>query len=289
MKKETLLHNLVLSFIMIVVLTFSSSCSNDDFFSMDYDNPNQSFATYISLGNIKSGSLTAFQKEQFKEAAHRFSCRLVFEKDNTISLIEGTTAQDLKISNNLFELFNEVIDLWNEKPTTLIIKKANIPMTKGGDPESTTTRGGNVFCDIAANTIYNIIVSNGWTLTAKLFHMWYFDNRCSTYTLTYQEWTPIATYSNNNVGTNYQNNSFTYEGYTYYQKSLSFYNASNDLRFALGTSTISIDYNGYAVGLSDFYDFNAGDRSFINETLVSIIRNIGDEGGFPIKYGIVKP
>ncbi|HPX99706.1 MAG TPA: hypothetical protein PK938_07590, partial [Bacteroidaceae bacterium] len=156
MKQTNKFKMIAVMAVSLVMALFVTSCSNDDFFSMDYDNPNLSFKSFISVNDIKTGPSTTFEKEQFKEAAYRFSCRLFFEKDNTISLIEGTTADELKISANLFELFNEVIDLWNENPTALIIKKNKAPRTKGGDPESTSTRGGNVFYDLAATSIYNI-------------------------------------------------------------------------------------------------------------------------------------
>ena len=289
MKKGNKSLKVILSFLLLGVLSITISCSNNDIFSMDYDNLSNYSRSYIELPNINKQPLTVFEKEQFKEAAYRFSCRLMFEKDNSISLMEGTTANELKISAELFKLFNDVIDLWNENPTTLITKKGKISRTKGDDPESTSTRGGNLIYDIVATTIYNRIVSNGWIFTAKLFYMWYFDNNSNTYTLTEEEWLPIATYSKNSVDENFKNNPFTYQGSTYYQNIISFYDASDDLHFALGSSTITINDDGYAVGLYDYYDFNAGDPPLKDETIVFIIRTIGDKGGFPVKFGIVKP
>ncbi len=225
---------------------------------------------------------TAFDVRQFKEAADRFSTKMVFREDNTIFLMEGATADDLKISEPLFAFFNDIVKYWNEHPAKFMGKGNK---TKG---LMTSTRGGNILCDIAASEIYSITYILGWRFSAKLFQMWYFDNRTNDYFLTDREWSPVAKYSKNIVGQNFRNDSFTFENSTYYQNGVSFYQAPNDLKLALGSSTVVFDESGNAVGLSDFYDFNAGNRDYLYEALVTFIRWIGDDGGYAVKYGIVK-
>lgn len=283
MKRRTSLYKLTLSVVMACFLGFAASCSNDDYLPIDSEDQNLLSDSFIGIENIEVGPKSAFETKQFKEAADRFSKRLMFKKDNTISLMDGTTADNLNISESLFELFNGVVRYWNEHPVNFIGRNNQLLI-------STDTRGGNILCDVAASEIYSITAVFGWKLTAKLFRMWYFDNRSSEYTLTDQEWTPVAGYSNSVIGQNYQNNPFMIDETTYYQNGVSFYNSSSyDLKFALGNCTVYFDGNGNAVGLSDFYDFNAGDRGTINETLMAIIRWIGDDGGYPISFGVVKP
>lgn len=282
MKQRNFMHSLTLSVVLAGVF-FTTSCSNDDYLSVDSETEELTFDTYIGLDDVKAGPYTAYEMDLFREAAGRYSSRLEFEQDNTVSLMEGTTAGYLNISENLFELFNGVIGYWNEHPATFIDRRNSLVGF------STATRGGNILCDIAASEIYSITAIMGWKLTAKLFRLWYFDNRSSEYTLTDREWQPVASSANSIVGQNYRNNPFMVSESTYYQNSVSFYGASSDLKFALGSCTINFDADGYAVGLSDFYDFDAGNRGTVNETLMSIIRWIGDDGGFAVKYGIVKP
>ncbi len=284
MRRESLLRKMALPVVMAGAFMFATSCSNEDYLPIETDNdvemPEESF---IGLDNIEMGPSSTLDVQQFKEAADRFSTKMVLNADNTISLVDGTTADDLKISEPLFRFFNDVIKYWNEHPTKLM-GKGNA--TKG---IMTATRGGNILCDVAASEIYSVTYFLGWRFTAKLFQMWYFDNRNSDYVLTDREWAPVARYSKSIVGQNYQNSPFQISDNTYYQNGVSFYQASYDLMFALGSSTVNFDESGNPVGLSDFYDFNAGGRDYLYETLVTIIRWIGDDGGFAVKYGIVKP
>ncbi len=271
---------------LITILGFTTGCSNDDFLFMNYYPDESYFQQYIEINNIESGPKSKFERQQFINAAQRFSDKLTIKNNNTIHLTNKITSEDINISPQLFNIFCEVVDIWNENPSVIMHKPSDMTRSKSNNPESTSTRGGNIICDAAATIIYNTTVNNGWTLTAKLFNMWYFENRSSLYTLSTDEWSPIASYSKNAVGNNYKDNAFIYNGQTYYRKELSFYNAGSDLKFSLGSSNISFNNNGSAVGLSDIYNFNAGDRSFINESITAVIRWIGNEGGFEIGYGI---
>lgn len=288
MKTRFVIPNNVLFILLFFFVTFFIGCSNEELFSIGHSNRILNFNSHIELMNIENGLQSAFEKKQFKEAAERFSSRLILNEDNTFALLEGATAAELNISNNLFELFHSVIIYWNTHPASLIIKSdKQLTRTKGNNPESSSTLGGNLLCDIAASAIYYTIVSNGWDLTANLFHMWYFDNRSSAYSLTEQEWTPISIYSNGCVGADFCNDAFEYDETTYYQNEISFYGSSSDLRYSLGSSIVSFNSNGQSVGLLDFYNFNSGDLSFVDANLISVIHCVGNNGGFAINYGIV--
>ena len=273
----------------LIVAIVTMSCGNDDYLSMDNLFINNTFQSYIGLNNIKDGPKTKLEIMLFNEAAERFSSKVIIGKDNTARLIEGTNACNLNISPELFILFSEVLNSWNDNPVTLIrTQNKNMPRTKSGDPEPQETRGGTLIRDIAASQVYFITSSCGWTLTAKLFHMWYFDNRCSDYTLTNDEWTPIESYSNDNIGDDYKHNSFLYGGVRYYSQGISFYSSSNDLKYAIGDCNVSVDDNGYAVGMKDYYNFDESNRSAINEAIVSVLRWVGDDMGYVIKYGVYR-
>ncbi len=285
MKKQNCFHKIALSFAIVSVVLFAASCSNDDFFLMDFDDVENPGSPYIDVTDFHDGPKTALEKEQFKEATMRFSSRLIYGKDKTLYLIEGTTAEELNISESLFQLFKESVACWNENPTDIIFKPGKVKRTKGQSPES-STRGGNFICDAAATAIYNYMTSSNWPLASNLFNMWYFDNRSSDYTLSQNEWSAVSSYADSIVGSNYQNNSFSSKHCTYYDNCVSFYGNNADLKYSLGSCSIYFNASGAPDGMYDVYDFNKGDRSFVSESLTTIIRWIGDDGGFVVKYGV---
>ena len=74
---------------------------------------NDSIITYIDV-DVKNGDAKSLvEREQFKEATDRFSSKLSYNEDGTVSLSDNTTSQDIQISPELFEMFNEVIDIYN--------------------------------------------------------------------------------------------------------------------------------------------------------------------------------
>ncbi len=94
------------------------SCSNSNSISPNNTDDNKTFQTYIDV-DPNSETRTDLEKELFKEATDRFSSKMIVNEDGTMTLIEGTTADDLQISPELFELFNNVLDIYNEKPTPI--------------------------------------------------------------------------------------------------------------------------------------------------------------------------
>ncbi len=79
-------------------------------------------------------------------------------------------------------------------------------------------------------------------------------------------------------------------GQTVYRNSVSFYNCGNgDVVNTFGTSTVYFDPNGKAVGLKDTYDFNSGDRPFIQEVKTQIGNFAGNGSeGYKITYGVTE-
>lgn len=287
MKQINILKKITEMTSYLIIVSICTSCSYDDYMLTDNYLMDNTFQSYIGLTDIKNGPKTKLEIEMFNEAAERFSSRIIIEKDNTVKLIEGTNAYYLNISPELFFLFNEVLNSWNDNPVTLIrTKDKKMIRTKGGDPEPQETRGGTLIRDMAASEVYFITYACGWTLTAKLFHMWYYDNRCSDYTLTNDEWSPIEFYSNEKIGDDYKHNSFLYGGVRYYSKGISFYDASNDLKYAIGDGNISVDEDGNAVGMKDYYNFDESNRRAVNEAIVSVLRWVGDDMGYVIKHGV---
>lgn len=60
------------------------------------------------------------------------------------------------------------------------------------------------------------------------------------------------------------------------------YTAQN--RSALGTATIYVNASYQVIGLRDKYNFEAGDRNFVNEELTQFLGLLGT-GYFPVYYG----
>lgn len=75
------------------------------------DNP---IITVVDVDTDFSDAKSLVEREQFKEATDRFSSKLSYNEDGTVSLLDNTTPQDLQISPELFEMFNEVIDIHND-------------------------------------------------------------------------------------------------------------------------------------------------------------------------------
>lgn len=117
MKKGISLKRTFLFTVLFCFITFVS-CSNSSSISSNNIDDNKTFQTFIDV-NPNSETLTDLEKELFKEATDRFSSKLIVNEDGTMALIEGTTASELQISTELFELFNNVIDIYNKKPTPI--------------------------------------------------------------------------------------------------------------------------------------------------------------------------
>lgn len=117
MKKAIFLKRTSLFTALFCFITFVS-CSDSSSISSNNIDDNKTFQTFIDV-NPNSETLTDLEKELFKEATDRFSSKMIVNEDGTMTLIEGTTADDLQISPELFELFNNVLDIYNEKPTPI--------------------------------------------------------------------------------------------------------------------------------------------------------------------------
>ena len=117
MKKAIYLKRTSLFTALFCFITFVS-CSNSSSISSNNIDDNKTFHTFIDV-NPNSETQTDLEKELFKEATDRFSSKMIVNEDGTMTLIEGTTADDLQISPELFELFNNVLDIYNEKPTPI--------------------------------------------------------------------------------------------------------------------------------------------------------------------------
>ena len=117
MKKGIILIRATLFTVMCCFITFVS-CSNSSSISSNNIDDNKTFQTFIDV-NPNSETQTDLEKELFKEASDRFSSKLIVNEDGTMVLIDGTTADDLQISPELFELFNNVIDIYNKKPVPI--------------------------------------------------------------------------------------------------------------------------------------------------------------------------
>lgn len=117
MKKENILKRASLFTIVSCFITLVS-CSKSSSISSNNIDDNKTFQTFIDV-NPNSETLTDLEKELFKEATDRFSSKLTENENGTMALIEGTTADNLQISPELFELFNNVIDIYNEKPVPI--------------------------------------------------------------------------------------------------------------------------------------------------------------------------
>ena len=117
MKKRIILKRASLFTVMFWFITLVS-CSNSSSISSNYIDDNKTFQTFIDV-NPNSETQTDLEKELFKEASDRFSSKLIVNEDGTMALIEGTTADNLQISPELFELFNNVIDIYNKKPVPI--------------------------------------------------------------------------------------------------------------------------------------------------------------------------
>lgn len=117
MKKGISLKRTFLFTVLFCFITFVS-CSNSSSISSNNIDDNKTFQTFIDV-NPNSETLTDLEKKLFKEATDRFSSKLIVNEDGTMTLIEGTTASDLQISTELFELFNNVLDIYNKKPTPI--------------------------------------------------------------------------------------------------------------------------------------------------------------------------
>lgn len=117
MKKGIILIRATLFTVMCCFITFVS-CSNSGSISSNNIDDNKTFQTFIDV-NPNSETQTDLEKELFKEASDRFSSKLIVNEDGIMVLIDGTTADDLQISPELFELFNNVIDIYNKKPVPI--------------------------------------------------------------------------------------------------------------------------------------------------------------------------
>lgn len=117
MKKAIFLKRTSLFTALFCFITFVS-CSDSSSISSNNIDDNKAFQTFIDV-NPNSETLTDLEKELFKEATDRFSSKMIVNEDGMMTLIEGTTADDLQISPELFELFNNVLDIYNEKPTPI--------------------------------------------------------------------------------------------------------------------------------------------------------------------------
>ena len=117
MKKGICLKRTSLFTVMFCFITFVNCSNRSSISSINIDN-NKTFQTFIDV-NPNSEIQTDLEKELFKEASDRFSSKLIVNEDGTMALIEGTTADNLQISPELFELFNNVIDIYNEKPVPI--------------------------------------------------------------------------------------------------------------------------------------------------------------------------
>jgi len=117
MKKGISLKRTFLFTVLFCFITFVS-CSNSSSISSNNIDDNKTFQTFIDV-NPNSETQTDLEKELFKEATDRFSSKLIVNEDGTMALIEGTTASELQISTELFELFNNVIDIYNKKPVPI--------------------------------------------------------------------------------------------------------------------------------------------------------------------------
>ena len=117
MKKGICLKRTSLFTVMFCFITFVNCSNRSSISSINIDN-NKTFQTFIDV-NPNSEIQTDLEKELFKEASDRFSSKLIVNEDGTMALIEGTTADNLQISPELFELFNNVIDIYNKKPVPI--------------------------------------------------------------------------------------------------------------------------------------------------------------------------
>lgn len=240
---------------------------------------------YLNIEDFNKTNLSNEELRIIKEAGQRMSDNIVFEG----SKIRVTkSSKELNMDQELFDQWYYFVQLYNDGK--IDIQKAPSIALSRANPEdgNTGTRGGNLMCDLAANSILGTLTTFGWRTCRSYLDMWYFENRSIPYTMSADNWSEASKYAKQYVGINFRKNPVRIGGLWVYAHSVSYYNGSMDLAQSYGTATVYFNAAGEPVGFKDTYNFNEGDRSWAAEAGTTVIRTItnGGNGGYDIVYGI---
>ena len=288
LKNMTTSKTLLLSILCAIPLV---SCSKIE--SMTQKEQSLSFIS-ISKEVLLSGQDIDSETQGFyNEAKHRFVSHIKTSEDG--SLIMDKSAEDLRICSDLYDLFHMVyISLPNAKQLSVktLMTKSIIDDTLVFDDgfaldslleEGTGTRGNRTAIDMVAQAIEGIALLHGWSSTANLWHMWYFDMRTSPYTLSASEWDAVKS----GAEAEFRRHPEWGPG----EHQINYANQSDsDLRYSYGTATANFDAYGNCIGFRDTYDMNwmRGQRRDWDELLTELLSYIDGDGGFTISYGITQ-
>lgn len=260
----------------------------------------ESELSYIAISKDRILSKDGLDEETqnlINEAKYRF---MACVKDSENGLIVENSAEELCISSDLYDLFYiAFVSLPNAQMRSrelIRTKSSSIydPIdSTGADMDfgypidtmdysgPTGTRGNNRLVDMIASSIETLTSDLGWGTTSKFWHMWYFDVRENSYTLSTAEWCAVKDYAESE----YKNHPTWASG----EHAINFsFNSNPDLHFTYGTATAVFDNNGNCIGFRDTYDMNrmSGHRSDLDELITDFLSYLGNtEGGFEVRYG----
>ena len=292
---KRIIDYLKLALFAFVVSASVISCSNDEFFGFedDYNNEFTSFSNnvtqkrlfcdqYIDIDLSCPFEGVEKEKPKYEEAIRRITSKCIIS-DGKISL-SHTTADELNINKEFFELFKSLIESIDTVPSFLTNKA--FPRSRDYNPETIYWEGFFiVYCACIAAMSSDI--------ERKCFNQYWFAR--GDLTLTNEEWNGgIKQYAETQIGSNVIcNSTLAYNGTTYYLH-LIHYGNNSDYNYCFGDATVTFSSNGYACGFYDYYNFDSkplGTRPDIAELitrLVNVFGHIYFAKNYKITYGIHK-